>query len=60
MPETLFGKALYCLVFGAAFTTLMLNGLEALSTVDKLVQENKKTKTTERGDEDEMGQKHAD
>lgn len=60
MPKTLFGKALFCLVYGAGFTALMLNGLEALNTVDKLIQENKKSKTTERGDGDELVQELRD
>lgn len=43
-----------------SFTTLMLNGLEAWNTIDKLIQENKKSKTTERGVEDGMVQEHCD
>lgn len=54
MPKMLLEKALFCLVYSAGFTTLMLNGLEAWSTIDKLIQENKKSKTTERGAEDEL------
>lgn len=54
MPKTLFGKAVFCLVYSAGFTTLTLNGLEAIQTIDKLIQENKKSKTTERGDEDAL------
>lgn len=60
MPTTLFGKALFCLVYSAGFTTLMLNGLEAWNTIDKRIQENKKSKTTERGVEDDMVQEHCD
>lgn len=54
MPKTLFGKALFCLVYNAGLTTLMLNGLEAWDAIDKLIQEKKKSKTSERGGEDEM------
>lgn len=60
MSTTLFGKALFCLVCSTGFTTLMLNGLEAWSTIDKLIQESKKSKTTERGVEDGMVQEHCD
>lgn len=60
MPKTLFGKALFCLVYSAGFTTLMLNGLEAWSTIDRLSQENEKSKTTERGGENENVQEHCD
>lgn len=60
MPKTLFEKALFCLVYSAGFTTLLLTGLEAVDTVDKLIRENKKSKTTERSGEDEMVQEHCD
>lgn len=60
MPKTLFGKALFCLVYGVGFATLMLNGLEAWSTIDRLSQEIKKSKTTERGGENENVQEHSD
>lgn len=40
MPETLFGKVLFQLMYSAAFTTLILNGLEAWGYVSKKIQEN--------------------